>query len=53
MQGYTPEDIDRWAAVILEKTGHCRDVYVYFKHEESWKGPECGRLLLDALSRAH
>ena len=51
-QGYSPEDIERWATVILEKTSVCRDVYVYFKHEESGKGPEFGRLLLDALSRA-
>ena len=51
-QGYTAEDIERWAAVIQEKAGHCRDVYVYFKHEESGKGPEYARLLLDALSRA-
>jgi hypothetical protein len=27
-QGYTPEDIEHWAAAILENTGHCRDVYV-------------------------
>ena len=51
-QGYTPGDIERWAEVIQERAGHCRDVYVYFKHEESGKGPECGRLLMEALSRA-
>ena len=51
-QGYTAEDIERWAAVNQEKAGHCRDVYVYFKHEESGKGPEYGRLLLDALASA-
>ena len=51
-QGYTPGDIQRWAEVIQERTGQCRDVYVYFKHEESGKGPECGRLLMEALSRA-
>lgn len=50
-EGYTPGDIERWAAVIQERTGQCRDVYVYFKHEESGKGPEFGRLLMDALSR--
>lgn len=50
-QGYTPEDIEHWATVILEKTGHCRDVFVYFKHEESGTGPEYARALLDALLR--
>ena len=27
----------------------CRDVFVYFKHEESGKGPEFARLLMDCL----
>ena len=27
----------------------CRDVFVYFKHEESGKGPEFARLLMDRL----
>jgi uncharacterized protein YecE (DUF72 family) len=52
-QVYTPADIKRWAAVIEEKAGHCRDVFVYFKHEESGQGPEYGRRLIDALSRAY
>lgn len=50
-EGYTPGDIERWTAIIHERTWQCRDVYVYFKHEESGKGPECGRLLMEALSR--
>ena len=48
-EGYTPEDIVEWARVIRERTAHCRDVYVYFKHEESGKGPEFGRLLMERL----
>ncbi len=51
-QGYTPGDIERWAEVIQERAGQCREVFVYFKHEESGKGPECGRLLMEALARA-
>ena len=51
-QGYTSGDIQRWAEVIQERTGQCRDVYVHFKHEESGKGPECGRRLMESLSRA-
>jgi uncharacterized protein YecE (DUF72 family) len=51
-EGYTPEDIARWARTIREKTSHCRDVYVYFKHEEAGKGPQFARLLLDALGIA-
>ena len=48
-EGYTPGDIERWAWTIQEKTARCRDVYVYFKHEEAGKGPQFARLLLDAL----
>jgi uncharacterized protein YecE (DUF72 family) len=48
-EGYGPEDIERWARVIGERTAHCRDVYVYFKHEQSGKGPEFARALLAAL----
>ena len=48
-QGYAPRDIERWARAIKEKTPHCREVFVYFKHEESGTGPRLARLLLDAL----
>jgi uncharacterized protein YecE (DUF72 family) len=48
-EGYTPADIDRWAGVIAEKAQGCADSFVYFKHEESGKGPEFARRLLDAL----
>jgi uncharacterized protein YecE (DUF72 family) len=48
-EGYGPADIERWARVIAERTAQCRDVYVYFKHEESGKGPEFARALLAAL----
>jgi len=48
-EGYTPTDIARWGEVIREKTSELRDVFVYFKHEESGKGPEFARLLMDRL----
>ncbi|MGO9802071.1 MAG: DUF72 domain-containing protein [Steroidobacteraceae bacterium] len=48
-EGYTPEDLKRWAGVIREHTGDCSDVFVYFKHEEAGKGPEFARMLLEAL----
>jgi uncharacterized protein YecE (DUF72 family) len=48
-EGYAPADIDRWADTIRGKTGRCKDVYVYFKHEEAGKGPQFARRLLDAL----
>lgn len=48
-EGYTPDDIARWADVIASRAAACRDVFVYFKHEEEGKGPEFARLLMDRL----
>ncbi len=50
-EGYAPEDIARWAQTVTEQTAACKEVYVYFKHEESGKGPEFARLFLDALAK--
>jgi uncharacterized protein YecE (DUF72 family) len=49
-EGYTAQDLARWAAVIQARAGHCREVFVYFKHEEAGKGPEFARTLLAALA---
>jgi uncharacterized protein YecE (DUF72 family) len=49
-EGYTAADIDRWADVIRERTQGFEDVFVYFKHEESGKGPEFGRMLMERLA---
>jgi len=51
-EGYTPDDIARWADIIARETGSCRDVYVYFKHEEKGRGPELARLLMRQLGVA-
>jgi uncharacterized protein YecE (DUF72 family) len=48
-EGYTPADIERWAGTIQDRAKACKDVFVYFKHEESGKGPEFARLLMDCL----
>ncbi len=48
-EGYTADDIVEWARVIAERAAACRDVWVYFKHEEEGKGPEFARLLVNAL----
>jgi uncharacterized protein YecE (DUF72 family) len=49
-EGYGPEDLKRWAGVIRASTAACREVFVYFKHEEAGKGPQFARILLDALA---
>ncbi|MBM3778122.1 MAG: DUF72 domain-containing protein [Acidimicrobiia bacterium] len=48
-EGYTPDDITRWADIIRERTSPCADVFVYFKHEEQGKGPELAALLRERL----
>jgi len=48
-EGYTPSDIERWADDIARATEACRDVFIYFKHEEEGKGPEFAQLLIDRL----
>ena len=48
-EGYTADGIARWADTIARATAHCRDVFVYFKHEEEGKGPEFAKLLMQHL----
>jgi len=45
-EGYTPEDIVRWAGVIRDKSAGRGDAFVYFKHEEQGKGAEFGQLFM-------
>ncbi|HEX4647834.1 MAG TPA: DUF72 domain-containing protein [Steroidobacteraceae bacterium] len=51
-EGYTPEDLARWAETIRTRAAGCADVFVYFKHEESGIGPEFARILHGALAGA-
>jgi uncharacterized protein YecE (DUF72 family) len=48
-EGYTPDDIAAWAETIDRETSACRDVFVYFKHEEHGKGPAFAKLLIERL----
>jgi uncharacterized protein YecE (DUF72 family) len=48
-EGYSPKDITAWGETIARETANCRDVFVYFKHEEEGKGPQFARLLMDSL----
>lgn len=50
-EGYGAADIERWTETIVAATRHCRDVFVYFKHEESGKGPEFARLMRERVGR--
>jgi uncharacterized protein YecE (DUF72 family) len=38
-EGYTPEDLRKWAESVKRLNAGWRDTFVYFKHEESGIGP--------------
>jgi uncharacterized protein YecE (DUF72 family) len=46
---YTKADIKRWAKGVEEQRSKSKDVYAYFKHEDSGVGPKFARQLLDEL----
>jgi uncharacterized protein YecE (DUF72 family) len=46
-EGYTADDISRWARVMNEQVAG--DTFVYFKHEEAGRGPEFARALMKEL----
>jgi uncharacterized protein YecE (DUF72 family) len=48
-EGYATKDIKRWAKIIDKHRTKAKDVYVYFKHEETGSGPEFAKILIDAL----
>ena len=48
-EGYTEADVTRWAETIVRATTACTEVFVYFKHEESGKGPALAKQLTEAL----
>lgn len=51
-EGYRPEDLARWAQTVVAGTRGCREVFVYFKHEDKGKGPEFARRFIEALPAA-
>lgn len=46
---YTKADIKRWAKAVEQQRSKLKDVYAYFKHEDSGVGPKFARQLLDEL----
>ena len=48
-EGYTPDDLARWADGIAALRDQWDDVWVFFKHEEEGKGPEFAKAFSDIL----
>lgn len=51
-EGYQPADVAAWADRIGQLRDRCRDIFVYFKHEEQGKGPALARDLMRELGIA-
>ena len=49
-EGYEDADIARWADTIRAHQSQWKDTFVYFKHEESGKGPAFAKLLSERLA---
>ena len=52
-EGYKPADLTGWAKTIREKTSACKEVFVYFKHEEAGTGPPAVRAAAARFLRRH
>jgi uncharacterized protein YecE (DUF72 family) len=49
-EGYTPDDLARWAALMASRGADWDDAFVFFKHEEQGKGPEFARVFAGLVS---
>jgi uncharacterized protein YecE (DUF72 family) len=50
-EGYDDEAIVRWTRTAQDLAATCRDVFVYFKHEDAGKGAVFGQRMLDLLAK--
>lgn len=48
-EGYEEQDIATWTDTARELQERCKDVFVYFKHEDEGKGAQFGRLMMQRL----
>lgn len=50
-EGYDDAAIEHWTRVAQDLSTRCRDVYVYFKHEDAGKGAVFGQKMIERLAR--
>ena len=48
-EGYQPKDIEAWGRKIAGLESRCKEIFVYFKHEEEGKGAAFARDLMTQL----
>jgi uncharacterized protein YecE (DUF72 family) len=49
-EDYTAADVARWAEFVREKEADWREVFVYFKHEESGIGPKLATQMIEQMN---
>ena len=49
-EGYTADDLDRWADTVAAMSHEWDDAWVFFKHEEEGKGPEFAQAFIERLT---
>ena len=50
-EGYDDEAIRKWTAQAQALSTRCRDVFVYFKHEDAGKGAVFGQRMIELLAQ--
>lgn len=50
-EGYDDDAIRTWTALAQDLSTRCRDVFVYFKHEDAGKGAWFGQRMLELLAQ--
>jgi len=50
-EDYEKSDVERWAKFTREQEARWRDVFVYFKHEESGIGPKLAAQMIEMLKQ--
>jgi len=48
-EDYEKSDVERWAKFTREQEARWRDVFVYFKHEESGIGPKLAAQMMQII----
>jgi uncharacterized protein YecE (DUF72 family) len=48
-EGYDEQAIARWTETATDLHERCKDVFVYFKHEDEGKGAEFGQMMMQRL----
>jgi uncharacterized protein YecE (DUF72 family) len=49
-EGYQPKDIADWGLKIADLKSRCKEIFVYFKHEEQGLGPAFAKELMGRLT---